>query len=259
MGCGPLGKVSRAWNLRTGDRVDLSGVGNSPAVATGMLWEPGVHGGAWLLPETHPVRRPGWVDLDLIAPTGTDGSRCVLPLANELQVLSLESGRRVHVPARPAPWYPPVVYGNRIAWVDLGSVDSQGEDVWMLELGASGAGDAIAAGPGNERHVALSDSSLAWIDDQGVVVQSLKDGQRQRWDGAVHTNTGLSLWKDVACWEIYLNGDVDIRCSDGVLLDGDGHQRFPSRYEDLLLFRQDGRTWYTVLEPVKSAPELDED
>ena len=129
----------------------------------------------------------------------------------------------------------------------------------MLSPGAGVSGAPLAVGPGNERHVALSGSSVAWMDEGGVVIQSLEDGLRTRWDGDVHTNTGLSIWEDIACWEIYAGGDVNVMCSDGVLVGGKGHQRFPSRYEDLLLYRQGGRTWYLVVEPVESNPELDED
>ena len=259
MGCGPLGEVSRAWNLRTGERVELQGIGSSPAVGSGVLWEPGRKGGLWSLPAAEPVRQAGWVDPILVAPPATDGSLCVLPTADELQILSLETGRRAHVSARPAPWYTPVVYGERVAWVDLRSADEQGEDVWMLSPGAGGEGAPLAKGPGNERHVALSGSSVAWIDDKGVVIQSLESGLRRRWDGDVHTNTMLSLWEDTACWEIDEEGDVNVVCSDGTQIGGDGHQRFPSRFEEFLLYRQDGRTWYRVVGQVESISELDED
>ncbi len=218
-----------------------------------MLWEPGHGGGAWRLPASTPERGDGWVDLDLTAPPGTDGRTVVLATATDLQWMVLGENRRFHIESRPAPWYPPAVAGDVIAWVTR--TDQTGEDIWILD------GDAarpLANGPGHERHPVASVESLAWLEEEGVVIHDLSTGEQTRFSGDVHTNTGLTLWESVACWEVWKEGDIDIQCSDGLQVTGEGHQRHPARVGSALLYRENGHTW-VVWGEVPVAPPLDGD
>jgi hypothetical protein len=193
------------------------------------------------------------VDLDLVAPPGTDGKKVVLATAVDLQWMELGGNLRFHIESRPVPWYPPVVTGDVIAWVTR--TDQTGEDIWILEQGAA---RPLANGPGHERHPAASAGNLAWLEEEGVVIHDLSTGEQTRFSADVHTNTGLTLWGSVACWEVWKEGDIDIQCSDGLQVTGEGHQRHPARVGNALLYRENGHTW-VVRGDVPEEPRLDED
>lgn len=222
-------------------------------MAPGMLWDPGRGGGAWWLPSSTPERGSGWVDLDLTAPPGTDGNKVVLATSQDLQWMVLGENRRSHIESLPAPWYPPAVAGDVIAWVARS--EKTGEDIWVLERGAV---RPLANGPGNERHPAASAESVAWLEEEGVVIYDRSTGEERRFPADVHTNTGLTLWGGVACWEVWDEGDIDIQCSDGLQVKGEGHQRHPARVGNALLYRENGQTW-VVRREVPGDGSLDED
>jgi hypothetical protein len=193
------------------------------------------------------------VDLDLTAPPGTDGKKVVLATATDLQWMVLGENRRFHIESRPAPWYPPAVAGDVIAWVTR--TDQTGEDIWILEEDTV---RPLANGPGHERHPVASTGSLAWLEEGGVVIHDLSTGEQTRFSADVHTNTGLTLWESVACWEAWTEGDIDIQCSDGLQVNGEGHQRHPARFGNALLYRENGHTW-VVRGAVPAVPPLDGD
>ena len=107
----------------------------------------------------------------------------------------------------------------------------------------------VAAGPGHERHVALSGDVVAWIDDEGVTGLDLVTGERWRVVSDAHTSRRLSLAGGVACWEAWNGLDVDVTCSDGLTWGGPGDQRNPSRQGSYLLVVDEGHALLLELRP----------
>ena len=247
MGCEDKQGVSRAWNLDTGERIELSDAPVSPGLADGVVFSVGEVEGLWRLPAVESVTDLPRIPVRTIAPPATDGTQAVVVTPENLQLFVLGEPLRKHVEAVPAPWYPPAISGNWLAWVDLSRLEETGEDI-LLHHADTGRVETLAGGPGNERHVVASGDWLAWLDDDGVVILHLETREMVRIETDAHTTTGLGLWGSVACWEEWSEGDVDLRCSDGLRVRGSGHQRRPSRWGRYLLFESEGRTWVAVLD-----------
>lgn len=234
VGCGPSGRVDRAVHLESRRTVLLEDAAVSPAVAPGVLYAPTRDHGVWRLPGAGTVPDAPLVPQAGIAPAATDGVRVALSVEDGVQLFRLDEKLRRTWPATPAPWYPPAIDGPLVAWVD---VASGSEDVLAL------IGDqvvALAATGRHERHVAVSGTHVAWIDDLGV--HGWDSATDQRWSVAAdaHTSRRLSLDGDVACWEGWNGVDVDVVCSDGLRWSGPGHQRGPDRQGDWLLVVDQG-------------------
>ena len=239
VGCGPSGRVDRAEHLATGEQVRLQGAVTSPGLAEGLLYAPGVPSRVWRLPSGAPERvdaLPGRV----IAPPATDGAAVVVSLEGGLTWQQLGINRRSALPGTPAPWYPPAVTGEWVAWVSV----EQGAEVlmaWRRGMDDTLILDSHASHGGHPRHAAASAGWIGWIRDDAVVLWS--SGQdRRRIETDAHTSRRLAMWEEVACWESWNGGDVDAVCSDGVTIGGEGHQRGPDRWDGWLLYVEDGRT-----------------
>ena len=277
--CGPDGRVDRALSLLTGVEVSLPirpispGLGEgSPGLDEGLLLAVGDPAGlVRLSPQGATLADLPRIHTPVTAPPATDGRRGALVAEDRVSAWPLEAASRVTHAARPVGWYPPALAGTLLAWVEDGGVD--GEDVWALDLAAAKAADKasgeaaaprpLAAGPGHQRHVVASGTTMAWVEPGALVVLDTVSGERRR----LPVDTGFSappaLWRDVACWEERpaagaegeANG-VDIRCSDGVTAEGPGHQRWPSRYGPWLLYREGDQPWLrTAPTALESTPE----
>lgn len=246
VGCG-AGVVDRAEQLQDGRKLKLESGHPMPAVAPGLLWAMGRRYGAWRLPATQPAREGPLIEEALISPPGSDGQTVALLTEDAVTVGALSGNSRQRTEARPAPWYPPAISGPWVAWVHAGDRDETGEDIYLLEPG-SRAPVALTARPGHQRHVSASGRWLGWIEDEAVVVQDLEQPARRRYPADAHTARGLSTWGPVACWEQWTGEDVDIACSDGLLVQRPGHQRAPSRYGPWLLFREDAQVLLVTAE-----------
>ncbi len=234
VGCGPSGRVDRALHLESRRTVALEGAAVSPAVAPGVLYAPTRDHGLWRLPGGDPVEVT-LVPRQGVAPPATDGERVALPVAEGVQLFELdERVRRTH-DAVPAPWYPPAIDGDLVAWVDR---RGDSEDIWAL---VDGEPVAVAAGPGHERHVAVEGRTVAWIDDRGAHTWDAVSGERSSWAVDAHTSRRLALDDGVLCLEAWNGVDVDVACSDGVYWGGQGHQRAPDRQGRQLLVVDRGR------------------
>ncbi len=241
VGCGPSGRVDRALHLETRRTVQLEQAATSPAVAPGVVYAPTREHGLWRLPTPEVDPSAPLVPLEGIAPPATDGEVVVLSLEAGVQVFRLdEKVRRTHQ-ARPAPWYPPAVEGDLVAWVD---VREGNEDVWAL---VEGSPVPVATTSLQERHVAVSGDEVAWIDQEGVHGWNRVTGETWWVETDAHTSRRLSLSEGVACWEAWNGLDVDVACSDGSSWTGPGHQRGPDRQGDQLLVVDRGRALLLVL------------
>ena len=228
VGCSAL-KADRAQNLRTGERVTLRHAVERVALGPGVVYgAPGL----WDLSEGG-VLQGQVLKMRQAGELATDGVTAVASTRDELLVGALSDNRREHVLPAPAPWYRPAVAAGHVAWV------SQGEDIWYRPPGE--APRALADSDRHERHVALSSSHVAWVEDDAVVLMALPDGPRQRLPADAHTARGLSLDGDVVCWEQWNGKDVDVRCSDGVAVERPGHQRNPSRFGPWLTVVEQGQ------------------
>ncbi|MCB9796265.1 MAG: hypothetical protein H6741_26525 [Alphaproteobacteria bacterium] len=235
-GCG-AGVVDRAQQLVSGEQLRLERGVTLPAIGPGLLWAMGRPYGAWFLPAVAPVSTGPLLQEALVSPPATDGRRVALLTQDAVTTSSLGENTRQRSAARPAPWYPPAVSERWVAWVDAGARDTSGEDIHVL-----GPDDLsplpLVAKAGHQRHVAASERWLAWIEDDAVAVQDLTAPERRSHAADAHTARGLSSWGPVACWEQWTGAEVDLACSDGLVVQRPGDQRGPSRFGPWLLFRE---------------------
>lgn len=229
VGCRGAG-VNLAIDLVTGEQVALERAALSPAVGQGVLFAPTVGHGLWVLPDPVPDRQ---IAVPIQGAAGTDGVRVAVATADDIQIMTVGERTRRHIDAHPAPWYPPAVSAWGVAWVQ------SGEDIWWAATGAR-EGKPLADGPEHQRHVAASGRWVAWIQDSGVVIHDLERDQQQLVETDAHPSRALSLWGPTACWEHWNGLDVDVWCSDGLRVQGPGHQRAPSRDGARLLLRDQG-------------------
>jgi len=241
VGCGPSGRVDRALHLATRRTVALEGGAVSPGVAPGVVYAPTRDHGLWRLPSGETDPQAPLVPLAGIAPPATDGDRVALALADGLQLFRLDERIRHTWDASPAPWYPPALDGELVAWVTR---QDGSEDIWAL---VDDQAVPVATTAAHERHVAVSGDLVGWVSDDGVHTWDARTGARQAWPTDAHTTRRLSLHDGVACWEAWNGVDVDVACSDGVRWGGEGHQRSPDRQGGQLLVMDRGRALLLVL------------
>lgn len=241
VGCGPGGLVDRAVNLESGALVELGVEGRSPALAEGAV--------LFVTPTTtilvrleRPEERAtlSRSPLTLVAPPAFDGER--LALVGEDQVLLGAPGERLsrRWEARPAGWYPPALAGAWVAWVEGGD---GGEDVYAVDTSRAEGPRALAGGSGYQRHVVGSGTTLAWVEDEAVALMDTRTQELRRLPAKTGFSAPISLWGEVVCWEERGGADLDLRCSDGLVAGGPGHQEAPSRWGPWLLYRSGGRVW----------------
>ena len=247
VGCGSSGRVERALNLDTGERVELSDALDAPAVGGGVIYVAGTRGGLWRLPAGEEDPEMVRIPVTGHAPPATDGHHVVVVTEDDLQVLELGERSRYHTEGWPAPWYAPAISGRWLGWVDVRALDERGEDVLVWDREAREL-HQLAVGPLDERHVALDGDHAAWVDDEGVTIAHLVTGERQRVASDPRPTNRLSLSDGIACWEAWNGADVDVVCSDGVTVDGDGDQRTPSRVGDRILYVDAERTFLATVE-----------
>ena len=216
--------VNRALHLDSGAQVELQRAVESPGAFDGGLV--GANG-VWRLPVGTPVGKPAPM-VEASAWT-SDGTRHAVTTTDG--ILVYEGNRRKLVEVEAAPWLPPALVDGGVAWVhdDRVYVD-RGDGVEDLGVGW---------------HVVASGPTLAWVTHEGVCIDGPKVERCIPSDA--YTTRRLSLDGDVACWEHYNGADVDIWCSDGVRIEGEGHQRGPSRSGRRILYREDGQTLLMTL------------
>ena len=229
------GKVARVLPIEGGEERALDPAMESPGIGAQGLY--GLSRGGWSSGEW------GWqpgkpAPIDPVSPVGVGPERVVVLTADAVVWMPWDAGRRRALPAAPASWYAPAVSQAAVVWVDRRDAAWTGLDVLRLSEDGQSA-EVLVRAPGDQAHVAASEHWVAWIEEHFVVVQDLRIGERRRYPSDTHTASGLSLWGPVACWEHWNGVDVDAVCSDGLIADGPGHQRAPSRYQGWMLY-QDG-------------------
>ena len=250
--CGPSGDVDRVISLLDQREFPLPVAHASPALADSVIYVPGMAGGTWTLTEAGPlaVDEPGRVARVPAAPPTTDGDHFALLGDVALEVWT--SGERSHKTwttiARG--WQAPALAWPWVAWVADGPAGGQ---VWAIDVRQTNPAP-LSAPTADARHPAGAGSRLWWVEDGVLVAWDSTTQARQVVDaGPTGFSAPLSAWGEVVCWEERGRDGVDARCSDGLTASGPGDQRWPSRYDRWLLFREDGRTRLAEL-PLPEVP-----
>lgn len=240
VGCGADGRVDRAVHL--GTRAEVRFVGDAGAV-------PGLGGGAvydaanarlWRLPGTEPTQ-VAHLGEPPVGPPATDGAHLAVAFADHVEAFDAAAATRLHTDARPLPGAQVAMAWPWVAWVQAEA--NTGEDVWVK--GAGPKARPLARGPGAEWHVAGDERWLAWAGEGAVWVEDPARGERRRHDADTGFLGELSMWGPVVCWEeralLRANvGDIDVACSDGVLVRRPGDQVAPQRLGPWVVFREAG-------------------
>lgn len=239
VGCSATGLVDRALHLGTRARVELRRAVASPGLGHGALYD--AVAGLWRLPEPapEPVAR---LASPAVGPPATDGTHVAVALVDHVEAFPADAKIRSHTEARPLPGARVALAWPWAAWVQR--EPATGEDVWVR--GEAGAPRPLARGEGPEWRLGGDDRWIGWIGPDAVFVEDLARGERRRYPADAGFLGELALWGPVACWEDRAalragRGDVDVRCSDGVVVRRPGHQLHPARVGPWIVFREEGR------------------
>jgi hypothetical protein len=249
LGCSKNGAVDLAISLSSGKKIKLPS-SISPGTRSGHIYSPELGHVDFSSPgEAKPSAFERDRFGDRTAPPAIGGAGIAVANAQTLRVLPTDSRVIQTMAAEDLPlplgWQPPALAGQRVAWsVDAGP---DGTDLWWAPL-SGGRPELLDGGPGNQHHPVGQGHWLAWIGPAGVTILDTRSAVKVLHPAQTGFSAGLTLWQGVACWETRSGPDLDIQCSDGQVMDGTGHQHHPSRWEQWLLYRQDGHAWLTVLE-----------
>ena len=176
----------------------------------------------------------------------SDGHHAAALAEGEVVVVALDAPDQWTHKAAPLGWYLPALAWPAVAWVEQGV----GEDIWWLPDATSGQPALLAGGPGHQRHVVGAGTWLAWVDGGDLVRMNLASGERTHIETETGFNAPPTLTNDgVLCWEVRDGADIDIHCSDGLEINDPGHQTWPSRHKDWLIYRE-GDELHLVTRPV---------
>jgi len=184
--------------------------------------------------------------IELVGPYVLNEGVVSVTVREGLYFFNYGSNQRELLSAKPASWYPPAVGAGWLAWTEPSS--ESGVERGMFWSRQTVTPVEIGAREENVRHFTSSGDYLAWIEDSSVVIGHVVGGvlaSEVRVPTDAHTSSSLSLSGGIACWESWGVG-VDIECSDGRRIGGDGDQRYPSHSADWLVYRVDGVTMTTA-------------
>jgi len=251
VGCVGSDTVNVAVSLVDGRVVTLTDPVESPALGDGWLWAPGRLPGAWVLPATARGPLPGLAPLVIVAYPGvsppavrrTDlGAWAAVPYPDHVEVIDLQVASWPRYAAHPLPGEPVAVGPGWAAWTERGA---NGEDVWVVGA-AVGATEprVLAGGPGDQHLVAGAGDVLWYADARFVWRQDVREAMPTAFPADTGFEAPLAVSADgsLACWEdragLRVGGDIDLRCSSGLVLERPGDQRWPSIGGGFLAWRE---------------------
>lgn len=246
--------MAQAERLTDGLEVELAQPETLVGVAPGLVGavNPGL---VWRLPDPMPTpgeRRPL---IEVVAAPAYDGAHLTIAAEDRISVFTRGDPVLRSREAAPLPWFPPAQSWPTVLWVDGRDQDTTGLDLWRWDTDA-GPPRPWVTRPGDQRHVVAADGWAAWLDDEGVWLERLADGARWLHRAEVGFRAPPSLWHGVVCWEERADGEIDVACSDGLRVDSDSDQGWPSRWGPWLLYRQGDDAWLaTAREVVVSADD----
>lgn len=235
VGCGAEGAVDRALPLAGGQLVPLPVALPQPCLGPGTLWDPSVADGLIRLGAGGATRLASPRRGPQAGPCALDGEATLSQSVDGLELSTLGSGSRTPISAAPVGWEPVGLAANWAAWVErLGGAA-------RLHLrGPRGAAAPFRPPPG-ARHVISAGGALAWVEPGAVARWRPGEPEPTRWPAETGFSSGLGFDGLILCWEERGAGDVDIACTDGLRIDGPGHQQAPSRWGPWLLYREGER------------------
>jgi hypothetical protein len=240
-----------ATSLLTGEKHRLDARWPWAGLGPNLVFSLAPEGGLLWLGEATVPAHVRTVDQEQVAMPTSDGLHAAALTETSVEALSLSTEARWSHPAAPLGWYPPALAWPAVAWVE----QAETEDIWWTPDATTGMPTLLAGGPAHQRHVVGAGGWLAWVDGGDLVRMDVATGGRTR----IHTDTGFSAPPTLTeggelCWEVRDRGDVDILCSDGFALREPGHQTWPSRVGDRLLYREGDALRLVVLPTPPATP-----
>ncbi len=237
VGCSATGRVDLAVHLETGLRVALDEAVDSPGLADGALYAPGV--GVWTLPNPTPVHVAPMVTDHPIAPPAFDGERVALLFADGVEVFALGDTVRKRIAARPLPWRAPALRWPDVAWQDAAGPTLRTVDGQLHHFAAGPDGPPVDRSVVSDawRVLFTGPGASVWVD------RRLRTEVTDPVDAGFDAPVALS--GPVRCAET--RPAPGVRCFGATLPDGvdlAGHDH-PSVAGPWLLTRTDAHTWLT--------------
>ena len=232
------GLVDRVRSLETGEDFPLPMAHRSPGIGPNRVYIPGQHGGLIHLAPEGPIIDEDitYIHQNIVSPGTVSGDWVAVLTTDSLQAFPIRQRARRTFSVQPAEWYPPALSPPFVAWVENG--DSNGEDIYWIDVEEEHMGQILSGGIGNQRHVVASNGHFAWVEPDGLVIFNIATEEHIRFSTVTGFNAAPTLWENIACWEERADTHIDIQCSNGLLIDRPGHQLHPSLYAEWLIFRE---------------------
>ena len=134
----------------------------------------------------------------------------------------------------------PVANAHGVAWVS--SQHRGTRELWWRGAGSS-LPMALDAGAADPHHPVSDGRRIAWVSGGRIKTYDPVTAERTIVDAATGFHAAPAFHDGILCWETRTDTDVDIACSDGVVLTRAGHQTRPVRTATQLYFFENGLLW----------------
>ncbi len=227
--CAANNKIGRALSLQTGEVVQFSAtemqVGFGDDIFLGKA-------GSYDFAQKKVLKKARIVS-DLIAPP-TAFKETVAYLGEEFVAFRVGRQSFTHKTS-PDGWYPPAISNDWVGWVENEHIHA-----WH----SSSAEPAIQLGKG--RHIKGTEKGFFWYTD--TAIKFWNPTTLEQWSIPARVVDRISVFADLVCWSQWGEKDIDIHCSDGFVLQREGHQLWPSVEQDWLLFQENGKPMVYALQ-----------
>ena len=238
--CDATGAVAQLIQLDDQRAVDLSAQKGS--IVSTQFWWSGLDGGLSVGGEKDSRHRL----TEHVQAPAANSERWVVGLGEgELWIKDIEAQTLLRVAAQPKLWHAPAISGSHIAWVN--DDGKGGADIWAWS--AEEGPYAIATGPQWQQGVVAFNGHWAWIEDHHVVIHNIHSQEEARIPA--HVVDGLTAYEGGVCWSAFGERDLDIFCSDGLSLVREGHQRWPYRSDNVVIFREAQKVMQWTISPTQ--------
>ena len=236
VGCDPRGMIDQAYHIESMRIQRLSASSEYIGLGEGLFQ---AKHGVWNLSTQSREKFPR-LRADVNAPLSGKGAKWAYTTNQSLGIV--EGRILTEIAAQPRGWYAPAWWGEDIIWVE--DDGAGGEDLWMYSL-RDGA-RIFRGGPLDQRHPIAYENRLAWIEGKTIGLWDREEDQPSFVSALVVDR--LTMDQKRVCWA-QRGDDIDIHCSDGFVLHRKGHQLWPSLWNDILLFREEGQLMMYKMSP----------
>jgi hypothetical protein len=243
LACDPRRRVSKAIHLTSRASVELP-PSHRVAIGSNQIHIPG-HG-YLTLGTNKQITHESSIRTDKTWPSLFQNVIATIHQNGTLEWADESTGQSLSITSPMGRWGTrPAITAQGIAWISDGNDGDT--DLWWTPIDKA-VPSPIDVGPTHQRHVQASGDWIAWTSGEHIKLWNTVTDERDSLEVKTGFNAPISLWENIVCWEERGPNDIDIRCSDGEIIDRVGHQTHPQRWDQWLLFRERGQVMVQQLD-----------